>query len=116
MSNKQVFQADTPGRWVRFKWISRVVIVVLACSLVAAAITVTSKQYPNLPNLNPTPKRFTKEELENLKRARKYKDFKIDKNEIQKLARTRKQHQLKHPNNKDRLSRWLITSRAWIWW
>jgi cellulose synthase/poly-beta-1,6-N-acetylglucosamine synthase-like glycosyltransferase/peptidoglycan/xylan/chitin deacetylase (PgdA/CDA1 family)/spore germination protein YaaH len=104
MSNKQVFQADTPGRWMRFKWLSRVIIIVLAGSLVAAAITVTSKQYPNLPNLNPTPKKFTKEELDNLKRARKYKDFKIDKGEIQKLARTRKQHQLKHPNNKDRIN------------
>ncbi len=104
MSNKQVFQADTPGRWTRFKWISRVIIVVLAVSLVAAVITVTSKNYPSLPNLNPAPKKLTKEELENLKRSKKYKDFKIDKGEIQKLARTRKLHQLKHPNNKDRIN------------
>ena len=68
MSNKQVFQADTPGRWTRFKWISRVIIVVLAVSLVAAVITVTSKNYPSLPNLNPAPKKLTKEELENLGR------------------------------------------------
>jgi cellulose synthase/poly-beta-1,6-N-acetylglucosamine synthase-like glycosyltransferase/peptidoglycan/xylan/chitin deacetylase (PgdA/CDA1 family)/spore germination protein YaaH len=104
MSNKQVFQADTPGRWMRFKWISRVIIIVLVCSVVAAAVTVTSKHYPSLPNLNPAPKKLTKEELESLKKSKKFKDFKIDKGEIQKLARTRHLHQLKHPNNKDRIN------------
>src|ERR1700728_2977063 len=111
MSNKQVFQADTPGRWTRFKWISRVIIVVLAVSVVAAAITVTSKQYPSLPNLNPAPKKLTKEELESLKRSKKYKDFKIDKGEIQKLAHTRHLHQLKRHNNKDRIN--AAFYRAW---
>ena len=111
MADKQVFQTDTPGRWIRFKWLSRVLLIVLACSLVAAAITVTSKQYPSLPNLNPAPKKLTKEELENLKRSKKYKDFKIDKAGIQKLARTRHLHQLKRPNNKDRINAGFY--RAW---
>jgi cellulose synthase/poly-beta-1,6-N-acetylglucosamine synthase-like glycosyltransferase/peptidoglycan/xylan/chitin deacetylase (PgdA/CDA1 family)/spore germination protein YaaH len=111
MADKQVFQTDTPGRWIRFKWLSRVLIIVLACSVLAAVITVTSKQYPNLPNLDPAPKKLTKEELENLKRSKKYKDFKIDKGEIQKLARTRHLHQLKHPNNKDRIN--AAFYRAW---
>jgi cellulose synthase/poly-beta-1,6-N-acetylglucosamine synthase-like glycosyltransferase/peptidoglycan/xylan/chitin deacetylase (PgdA/CDA1 family)/spore germination protein YaaH len=104
MADKQVFQADTPGRWTRFKWISRALVIVLGCSLLAAIITVTSKQYPNLPNLNPAPKKLTKEELENLKKSKKYKDFKIDKAEIQKLTYTRHLHQLKRPNNKDRIN------------
>jgi cellulose synthase/poly-beta-1,6-N-acetylglucosamine synthase-like glycosyltransferase/peptidoglycan/xylan/chitin deacetylase (PgdA/CDA1 family)/spore germination protein YaaH len=104
MSDKQVFQADTPGRWIRFKWLSRALIIVLIGSVLAAIITVTSKQYPSLPNLNPEPKKLTKEELENLKKSKKYKDFKIDKTEIQKLAHTRHLHQLKHPNNKDRIN------------
>src|ERR1700693_2289732 len=111
MAEKQVFQADTPGRWIRFKWLSRVLLIVLACSVLAAAITVTSKQYPSLPNLNPAPKKLTKEELENLKRSKKYKDFKIDKGGIQKLAQTRHLHQLKHPNNKDRINAGFY--RAW---
>ena len=111
MADKQVFQTDTPGRWIRFKWLSRAIIIVLSCSVLAAAITVTSKQYPSLPNLNPAPKKLTKEELENLKRSKKYKDFKIDKDEIQKLAKTRHQHQLKHPNNKDRINAGYY--RAW---
>ncbi|TWI99934.1 cellulose synthase/poly-beta-1,6-N-acetylglucosamine synthase-like glycosyltransferase [Mucilaginibacter frigoritolerans] len=111
MADKQVFQTDTPGRWIRFKWLSRVIIIVLACSVLAAVITVTSKQYPNLPNLNPVPKKLTKEELENLKKSKKYKDFKIDKAEIQKLAHTRHLHQLKRPNNKDRIN--AAFYRAW---
>jgi len=111
MADKQVFQTDTPGRWVRFKWLSRVLLIVLLCSVFAAAVTVTSKQYPSLPNLNPVPKKLTKEELENLKRSRKYKDFKIDKDEIQKLALTRHLHQLKHPNNKERIN--AAFYRAW---
>jgi len=111
MADKQVFQTDTPGRWLRFKWFSRIVVIVLACSILAAIITVTQKQYPNLPNLNPAPRKFTKEELEQLKRSKKYKDFKIDKDEIQKLARTRHLHQLKRPNNKDRIN--AAFYRAW---
>ncbi|WP_428328627.1 glycosyltransferase [Mucilaginibacter sp.] len=111
MADKQVFQTDTPGRWIRFKWLSRALIIVLVCSVVAAAITVTSKQYPSLPNLNPAPKKLTKEELDQLKKSKKYKDFSIDKEEIQKLARTRHLHQLKHPNNKDRIN--AAFYRAW---
>ncbi|ASU36075.1 glycosyltransferase [Mucilaginibacter xinganensis] len=104
MSNKQVFQTDTPSRWIRFKWLSRVIIIVLVASVVAAAITITSKQYPSLPNLNPAPKKLTKEELDQLKRSKKFKDFKIDKSQIQKLAIARHLHQLKRPNNKDRIN------------
>ena len=111
MADKQVFQTDTPGRWLRFKWLSRVLIIVLACSVLAAIITVTSKQYPNLPNLNPAPRKFTKEELDVLKKSKKYKDFKIDKGQIQKLAKARHQHQLKRPNNKDRIN--AAFYRAW---
>ncbi len=111
MADKQVFQTDTPGRWIRFKWLSRVMGIVLVCSVLAAVVTVTSKQYPTLPNLNPPPKKLTKEELENLKRSRKYKDFKIDKAEIQKLAKSKHLHQLKRPNNKDRIN--AAFYRAW---
>jgi cellulose synthase/poly-beta-1,6-N-acetylglucosamine synthase-like glycosyltransferase/peptidoglycan/xylan/chitin deacetylase (PgdA/CDA1 family)/spore germination protein YaaH len=104
MADKQVFQTDTPGRWIRFKWLSRALLVVLVCSIVAAVIIVNSKQYPSLPNLNPAPKKLTKEELDLLKRSKKFKDFKIDIAEIQKLARARRLHQLKRPNNKDRIN------------
>ncbi len=104
MSNKQVFQTDTPGRWTRFKWLSRFLLIVLAAAVVASAITVTSKQYPLLPNLNPAPKKLSKEELEQLKRSTKYKDFKIDTEKLGSLKRKLRKHQLKHPNNKDRLN------------
>lgn len=111
MADKQVFQTDTPGRWLRFKWLSRVLLFILVCSVLAAIITVTSKQYPNLPNLNPAPRKLTKEEVDQLKKSKKYKDFKIDKGEIQKLAHTRHLHQLKRPNNKDRINAGFY--RAW---
>ncbi|MDP9048137.1 MAG: glycosyl transferase family 2, partial [Bacteroidota bacterium] len=111
MADKQVFQTDTPGRWIRFKWLSRVLLVVLVCSIAAAVIIINSKQYPLLPNLNPAPKKLTKEELDQLKRSKKFKDFKIDKDDIQKLARARHLHQLKRPNNKDRINAGFY--RAW---
>jgi len=104
MADKQVFQADTPGRWNRFKWLSRILLIVLAGSVVGAAITITSKQYPNLPNLNPAPKKLTKEELEQLKKSTKYKDYKIQKEQIEEIAKARHLHQLKRPNNKDRIN------------
>ena len=111
MADKQVFQADTPGRWTRFKWISRGIIIILAAAVVASAITVTSKQYPSLPNLNPAPKKLSKEELEQLKRSTKYRAFKIDTEKIGILRRNLRRHQLRHPNNKNRIN--AAFYRAW---
>jgi cellulose synthase/poly-beta-1,6-N-acetylglucosamine synthase-like glycosyltransferase/peptidoglycan/xylan/chitin deacetylase (PgdA/CDA1 family)/spore germination protein YaaH len=111
MAEKQVFQADTPGRWTRFKWLSRFLLIVLAAAVVAAAVTVTSKQYPILPNLNPAPKKLTKEELELLKKSTKFKSFKIDTEKIGALKRNLRKHQLRHPNNKDRIN--AAFYRAW---
>jgi len=104
MSDKQVFQADSKGRWLRFKWVSRVLIFVLACAIVAAAIAITSKQYPTLPNLNEAPKSLTKEGIEALKKSAKYKKFSIQVNELKKLELAKRLHQLKQPNNKDRIN------------
>ena len=104
MSDKQVFQADSKGRWLRFKWVSRALIVVLACAIVAAAIAITSKQYPTLPNLNEAPKALTKAGIDALKKSAKYKKFKIQVAEIKKLELAKKLHQLKQPNNKDRIN------------
>jgi cellulose synthase/poly-beta-1,6-N-acetylglucosamine synthase-like glycosyltransferase/peptidoglycan/xylan/chitin deacetylase (PgdA/CDA1 family)/spore germination protein YaaH len=104
MADKQVFQADTPGRWNRFKWLSRILLIVLAGSVVGAAITITSKQYPSLPNLNPAPQKLTKEQLDLLKKSTKFKDYKIQKAQIEEIAKARHLHQLKRPNNKDRIN------------
>jgi len=111
MADKQVFQADTPGRWTRFKWLSRGLLIILAAAVVAAAFTVTSKQYPVLPNLNPAPKKLSKEELEQLKRSTKYRAFKIDTEKIGILRRNLRRHQLRHPNNKNRIN--AAFYRAW---
>lgn len=111
MLQKQVFQADSPGRWKRFKWFSRVFLLVLICGIIAAAVTVTDKTYPHLPNLNPSPKKLSAQQLEQLKRSTKYRDFKIQKKQIQKLQQARKQQQLKHPNNKRRIN--AAFYRAW---
>jgi spore germination protein YaaH len=104
MADKQVFQTDTPGRWNRFKWLSRVILIVLAGSVLGSVITITSQQYPSLPNLNPTPKKLSKEEFDQLKASKQFKDFKIDKAQIQKLEHTRSLYRAKHPNNKDRIN------------
>ena len=104
MSDKQVFQAETKGRWNRFKWLSRVLIIVMVGSVAAAAIAITARQYPVLPNLNEAPKALDKETIAALKRSAKYKKFTIQVNEIKKLAREKRLHQLKQPNNKDRIN------------
>src|SRR6201996_2926096 len=111
MAEKQVFQADTPGRWTRFKWLSRILLIVLAFAVVEATKTGTAKHYPSLPNLNPAPKKLTKEELEQLKKSTKFKSFKIDTEKIGVLKRNLHKHQLKHPNNKDRIN--AAFYRAW---
>jgi len=104
MSDKQVFQANSKGRWLRFKWVSRILLIVLAGAIVAAAIAITSKQYPTLPNLNEAPKALTKEGIAALKKTAKYKKFKLQVNEIKKLEYQKHLHQLKQPNNKDRIN------------
>src|ERR1700761_3882004 len=111
MADKQVFQADTPGRWNRFKWLSRILLIVLAGSVLGSVITITSKQYPNLPNLDPAPKKLTKEELLQLKKSTKFKDYKAQKSEIEQIIKDRIAHQKKRPNNKDRINAGFY--RAW---
>ncbi|MEZ2337454.1 glycosyltransferase [Mucilaginibacter sp. RCC_168] len=103
-SNKQVFQADSPGRWNKFKWLSRILLAVLVIGIIAVIVTIKSTYYPDLPNLNPAPKKMSKEELDQLKRSTKFKYFNIQKSEIEAMERTRRLHQLKHPNNKDRIN------------
>src|ERR1700744_5223674 len=100
MASKQVFQAETPGRWNRFKWLSRILLIVFAGCVLGAVVTITSKQYPNLPDLNPAQKKLTKEELLQLKKSTKFKDFKAQKSEIEQIIRDRNAHQKKRPNNK----------------
>lgn len=104
MSDKQVFQADSKGRWLRFKWVSRILIIVLIGAIIGAAVAITSKQYPTLPNLNEAPKALTKESIAALKKTAKYKKFTIQVNEIKKLERAKRLHQLKQPNNKNRIN------------
>jgi peptidoglycan-N-acetylglucosamine deacetylase len=103
MRHKQIFQADTPERWNRFKWTSRIILFVLVIGAIAAAITVTSQTYPKLPNLNPAPKRISDEEMEALKTSLRYKDYKIDKAQLEMLEAKRRS-QLKHVNNKERIN------------
>src|ERR1700712_1651821 len=104
MPEKQVFQANSKGRWLRFKWVSRLLIVVLACAIIAAAIAITSKQYPALPNLNEAPKSLNKASIEAFKKTARYKKFKLQVNEIKKLEQAKRLHQLKQPNNKNRIN------------
>ncbi|HEX8018431.1 MAG TPA: glycosyl transferase family 2, partial [Mucilaginibacter sp.] len=110
-SSKQVFQADNPGRWNRFKWLSRILLAALVIGIIAVIVTIRSTYYPELPNLNPAPKKMTKEELEKLKQSTKFKSFKIQKSEIEALERAKRLHQLKQPNNKDRIN--AAFYRAW---
>jgi cellulose synthase/poly-beta-1,6-N-acetylglucosamine synthase-like glycosyltransferase/peptidoglycan/xylan/chitin deacetylase (PgdA/CDA1 family)/spore germination protein YaaH len=111
MADKQVFQADTPGRWNRFKWLSRVLIFIILASIVGAAITIYSAQYPSLPNLNQAPKKLSKADLEYIKKTRKFDAFVIDTQELADLRRNLRLHRLKHPNNKDRINAGFY--RAW---
>lgn len=104
MSGKQVFQAETKSRWNRFKWLSRFLLIVMICAVVAAAIAITSHQYPSLPNLNEAPKTLDKETIEALKRSTKYKKFSLQVKEIRRLAREKRLHQLRQPNNKNRIN------------
>jgi len=111
MLHKQVFQSDNKSRWTRFKWISRVLLIVMASTVFAALITITSHKYPGLPNLNPAPKRLTKEGLEQIKKSARYNGFKLQLSKLKELTLIRQMHHRKHPNNKDRINAGFY--RAW---
>jgi cellulose synthase/poly-beta-1,6-N-acetylglucosamine synthase-like glycosyltransferase/peptidoglycan/xylan/chitin deacetylase (PgdA/CDA1 family)/spore germination protein YaaH len=103
-SDKQIFQTDSPERWNRLKWLSRAIIIFLVIGAVAAVVAISSKQYPSLPNLIDIPKKLSQKELERVKKSKKFKEIKLDVGQIRELARNRHLHQLKHPNNKNRLN------------
>jgi cellulose synthase/poly-beta-1,6-N-acetylglucosamine synthase-like glycosyltransferase/peptidoglycan/xylan/chitin deacetylase (PgdA/CDA1 family)/spore germination protein YaaH len=111
MSDKQVFQANTKGRWNGFKWTSRIILAVMVSAVIAAVITITSPKYPILPNLNPAPKRLTKEGLEQIKKSARYKGFSLQLSKLKEYTKARQLHRLKHPNNKDRINAGFY--RAW---
>lgn len=111
MADKQVFQADTPGRWNRFKWLSRALIAFIICGLIAVVITIKSTSYPTLPNLNQAPKKLSKTELDRIRKTRRYDDFVNDTLQLARVNRNLRQHRLKHPNNKDRINAGFY--RAW---
>lgn len=104
MRHKQIFQADTPERWNRFKWISRALLIFLLLGLIACVITITSDEYPVLPNLNPAPKRISAKEMREIKASTRYKEYKVQKGQLQAMEHAKHRHQLKHPNNKDRIN------------
>ena len=103
-SDKQIFQTDSPGRWNGFKWLSRIIIILLVLSAIAAAITISSQQYPSLPNLLDIPKKLSQKQLDQVKKSKRYKEIKLAVRQISEFARNRHLHQLKHPNNKNRLN------------
>lgn len=104
MNNKQVFHSDSPSRWNKFKWSSRVVLAVIVLTVVSVIITISSKKYPKLPDLNHVPS-ISKNDLEKIKQSSKYKEFKIQKAELLALDRDKMKHKKVHPNeNKKRLN------------
>jgi len=111
MADKQVFQADTPGRWNRFKWLSRGLLGLLVLGVVAVIITIRSSRYPTLPNFTEAPKKFSKLDLDYIKKSRKYGEFKVDTEELAKMRHRMRLHRLKHPNNKQRINAGFY--RAW---
>lgn len=105
MSQRQVFHANSPSRWNRFKWLSRIALLIIAVSLVSVVITIRSKKYPKLPDLSSNGSVADKIAVEKLKRSSKYRDFKIQKAELLVLERDRKKNKrVHHASNKKRLN------------
>lgn len=90
MSQRQVFQADSPSRWKRFKWSTRILIFI-AILIIATLVVWISPFTPSLPNLKARSANY-KEILDgnspilykNSQLAKKYKGFRkyIDAKEL----------------------------------
>jgi poly-beta-1,6 N-acetyl-D-glucosamine synthase len=50
-STTQVFQTNSPSRWQRFKWSSRLLLLLIILGIVTIIITLSRVYTPNLPNM-----------------------------------------------------------------
>ncbi|HTQ66563.1 MAG TPA: glycosyltransferase [Puia sp.] len=50
-STTQVFQTNSPSRWQRFKWSSRLLLLIIILGIVTIIITLSRVYTPNLPNM-----------------------------------------------------------------
>ncbi len=103
MNSRQIFHTSSPKRWNQFKWLSRIILSLIAFALISVTITIFSKQYPKLPNLNAALS-YSKKDLEQIKQSAKYTQFKIQKAKLIALEKDKKRHKLLHPDNKNRIN------------
>ncbi|MBU2267664.1 MAG: glycosyl transferase family 2, partial [Bacteroidetes bacterium] len=104
MQGKQVFQTLSPNRWKRFKWMSRIIFLIIALSIISVVITISSKQYPKLPDLSKEYNTYSPKEIAKIKVSQKYKEFKIQKAKIIELQKDKEAYHKLHNNNIDRIN------------
>ena len=104
MQGKQVFQTLSPNRWKRFKWMSRIIFFIIALSIISVVITISSKQYPKLPDLSKEYNTYSPKDIAKIKVSQKYKEFKIEKAKIIQLQKDKEAYRKLHNNNIDRIN------------
>lgn len=103
MNNMQIFQTASSERWLKLKWLSRAIFACVILAVISVIITITSRQYPKLPDLSRVPS-FSKKDIDKIKNSTKYKEFKIQKAQLVALERDKLQHKLIHVGNKHRIN------------
>jgi cellulose synthase/poly-beta-1,6-N-acetylglucosamine synthase-like glycosyltransferase/spore germination protein YaaH/peptidoglycan/xylan/chitin deacetylase (PgdA/CDA1 family) len=103
MPEKQIFQTSRKSRWITFKWLTRLLIMTFAVATACVAYTLISNHYPALPVIS-SPVTLSKKQVEQIKKSKTYKDFKISKKKLLKIRHDQLVHRLKHPNNKARIN------------
>lgn len=104
MQGRQIFQNPSSNRWTRFKWISRILFLSIIIAVISVIITISSKQYPKLPDLSKAYNTYSPKDIAQIKKSAKYQDFKIQKNKILKLKKDREAYRKLHNNNVNRIN------------
>ena len=104
MQHKQIFQTNSSKRWNKLKWLSRLFILAFLVIMVSVTITILSKQYPRIPNLNKAYNIYSTKQVAKIMKSAKYKEFKIEKHKLVKLEKDRIKHSLSHPDDRKRIN------------
>jgi cellulose synthase/poly-beta-1,6-N-acetylglucosamine synthase-like glycosyltransferase/spore germination protein YaaH/peptidoglycan/xylan/chitin deacetylase (PgdA/CDA1 family) len=103
MQERQIFQSETKKRWVAVQWVTRGSLLIFIIASLCVAYTLFSSNDPALPVMN-FDSSFSKKQVENIRKSKKYAEFKIQKAALLKIEKDQKLQRLKHPLNKARIN------------
>jgi cellulose synthase/poly-beta-1,6-N-acetylglucosamine synthase-like glycosyltransferase/spore germination protein YaaH/peptidoglycan/xylan/chitin deacetylase (PgdA/CDA1 family) len=103
MQDKQIFQSDNKRRWVAVQWVTRGSLLIFIVAILCVAYTLFFANDTALPVMNFS-SALSKKKVENIRKSKKYAEFKIQKAALLKIEMDQRRQRLRHPHNKVRIN------------